>query len=109
MPSVKPVREPDAGNPQVRFEERRRETERWPRLRHRHPGESRREQRLPRPNATAPAVDSTRTCCTSRLLLGGRLLLLGVRRRLLPARPARLDAEAEERLIVEAEAAPEQR
>ena len=36
MPLVKPVREPDAGNPQVRFDERRRETEPRPRLRHRH-------------------------------------------------------------------------
>jgi RNA-directed DNA polymerase len=33
---VKPVREPDAGDPQVRFDERRWETEPRPRLRHRH-------------------------------------------------------------------------
>jgi hypothetical protein len=33
---VKPVREPDAGDPHVRFDERRWETEPWPRLRHRH-------------------------------------------------------------------------
>jgi hypothetical protein len=59
MPFVKPVREPDAGNPHVRFDERRRETERWPRLRHRRQGESRRKQRLPRPTVTAPAADST--------------------------------------------------
>ena len=58
-PAMKPVREPDAGDPQVRFDERRRETEPRTRLRHRHQGESRRQQRLPRPTATAPAVDST--------------------------------------------------
>jgi len=56
---VKPVREPDAGDPQVRFDERRWETELWPRLRHRHQSESRRQQRLPRPTDTAPAADST--------------------------------------------------
>jgi hypothetical protein len=38
--AVKPVREPDAGNPQARFDERRCETELWWRLRHRHPGEA---------------------------------------------------------------------
>jgi hypothetical protein len=58
-PLVKPVREPDAGDPQVRFDERRWETELRPRLRHRHYGESCRQQRLPRPTATAPAADST--------------------------------------------------
>jgi hypothetical protein len=58
-PAVKPVREPDAGDPQVRFDERRWETELRPRLRHRHPGESRRQQLLPRPTDTAPAADST--------------------------------------------------
>jgi len=54
-----------------------------------------------------------RTRYNQRLLLSGRLLRLrrrGVARRLLLGpRPARLDAEAEERLIVEAEAAPEER
>src|SRR5687768_16773255 len=58
-PLVKPVREPDAGDPHVRFDERRRETEPGLRLRHRHYGESRRQQLLPRPTATAPAADST--------------------------------------------------
>ena len=58
-PLVKPVREPDAGNPQVRFDERRWETELRPSLRHRHQGESRRQQLIPQPKATAPAVDST--------------------------------------------------
>jgi hypothetical protein len=57
--AVKPVREPDAGDLQVRFDERRWETELRPRLRHRHQGESRRKQRLPRPTDTAPAADST--------------------------------------------------
>src|SRR6059036_1999231 len=56
---VKSLREPDAVEPQVRFDERRRETEPRPRLRHRHDGESRRQQLLPRPTVTAPAVDST--------------------------------------------------
>lgn len=46
-------------DPQIRFDERQWETELWPRLRHRHQGESRRQQRLPRPTATAPAADST--------------------------------------------------
>jgi len=41
------VREPDAGNPQVRFDERGQETEPRSGLRHRHNGESRRQQRLP--------------------------------------------------------------
>src|SRR5215218_754629 len=58
-PLVKPVREPDAGDPQVRFDERRWETELRPSLRHRHQGESRRQQLLPRPTATPPAADST--------------------------------------------------
>jgi hypothetical protein len=58
-PAVKPVREPDAGDPQVRFDERRWETEPRPRLRHRRSGESRRKQLLPRPTDTAPAADST--------------------------------------------------
>src|SRR5205085_10556660 len=58
-PLVKPVREPDAGDPQVRFDERRWETELRPRLRHRQQGESRRQQQLPRPTDTAPAADST--------------------------------------------------
>ena len=35
------------------------ETELWRRLRHRHYGESRRQQLLPRPGATAPLLDST--------------------------------------------------
>jgi hypothetical protein len=48
---VKSVREPDAGNLQVRFDERRWETELRPRLRHRHYGESRRQQLLPRPKS----------------------------------------------------------
>jgi hypothetical protein len=39
-PLVKPVREPDAANPQVRFDERWRETEPRPRLRHRHQGKA---------------------------------------------------------------------
>jgi hypothetical protein len=46
---MKPVREPDVGDPQVRFDERRRETELRPRLRHRYQGESRRQKRLPQP------------------------------------------------------------
>src|SRR5262249_59585187 len=41
-PVVKPVGEPDAGNPHVRFDERGRETE-----------------RLPKAQATAPFLDST--------------------------------------------------
>src|ERR1700709_2256281 len=57
-PFVKPVREPDAGDPQVRFDERRWETELRPRLRHRHQRESRRQQLLPQPKATAHAADS---------------------------------------------------
>src|SRR5947209_18611736 len=52
---VKCLREPDAVEPHVRFDERRRETEPRPRLRHRHDGESRRQQLLPRPTVTAPA------------------------------------------------------
>jgi hypothetical protein len=39
-PLVKSVREPDAGDPQVRFDKRRWETELRPRLRHRHQGEA---------------------------------------------------------------------
>jgi len=39
-PLVKPVREPDARDPQVRFNERRWEAELRPSLRHRHQGES---------------------------------------------------------------------
>jgi hypothetical protein len=35
------------------------ETELWRRLRHRHHGESRRQQLLPRPGASAPLLDST--------------------------------------------------
>jgi hypothetical protein len=51
-----------------------------------------------------------RTRYNQRLLLSGRLRRRGVARRLLLGpRPARLDAEAEERLVVEAEAAPEER
>jgi hypothetical protein len=42
---MKPVGEPDAGNPHVRFDERGEETERWP----------------SRPQATAPLLDSTPT------------------------------------------------
>jgi RNA-directed DNA polymerase len=57
-PLVKLVGEPDAGDPHVRFDERRRETEPRPRLRHRHQ-RKRRQQLLPRPTATAPAADST--------------------------------------------------
>jgi hypothetical protein len=65
-PAVKPVREPDAGDPQVRFDERRWETEPRPRLRHRRSGESRRKQLLPRPTDTAPAADSTLERLTNR-------------------------------------------
>jgi hypothetical protein len=59
MLSREAVREPDAGDPQVRFDERRRERELRPSLRHRHQGESRRQQLIPQPKATAPAADST--------------------------------------------------
>ena len=58
---VKPVGEPDAGNLHVRFDERESETERWDGLRHRHVGESRRQQSLPVPKVTAPILDSTNT------------------------------------------------
>ncbi len=41
------VREPDAGNPHVRFDERGQETKLWRGTRHRRLGESRRPQQLP--------------------------------------------------------------
>ena len=52
-------REPSAGNPHAGFDERGEETwSRW-RLRHRHCGESRRQQLLPPPSTSAPLLDST--------------------------------------------------
>ena len=47
MPEVKPVREPDAGKPHVRFDERRRETELWNGLRHRHVAKAAGKRLLP--------------------------------------------------------------
>jgi hypothetical protein len=59
MPDVKPVREPDAGNPHVRFDERGRETKPTARIEAPVRRESRRQQLLPAPTATAPVLDST--------------------------------------------------
>jgi hypothetical protein len=60
-PTVNPVGEPDAGNPHVRFDERRRETEPWRGLRHPRGGESRgltatpHDLPPPRPSSTLPS------------------------------------------------------
>src|SRR5436305_10042494 len=69
-----------------------------------------------RPCKRAPCLrfSCQRTRYNQRLLLSGRMRrrrrrLGNIGRRLLLARPARLDTEAEERLVVEAEAAPEHR
>ena len=52
-------REPSAGNPHAGFDERGEETwSRW-RLRHRHQGESRRQQLLPLTSTSAPLLDFT--------------------------------------------------
>jgi hypothetical protein len=59
LPSCEACSRAGCGNPQVRFDERRWETELRPRLRHRHQCESRRQHQLPRPKATVPTVDST--------------------------------------------------
>jgi hypothetical protein len=56
---VKPVREPDAGDPHVRFDERRWETELRPRLRHRHQAKAAGNSDSLDLQATAPAADST--------------------------------------------------
>jgi len=56
---VKAVRELDAGNLHVQFDERGVETEPWIGLRHRQDGESRRQRQLPNPVAAAPRLDST--------------------------------------------------
>src|SRR5689334_10754280 len=61
---VKPVREPDAGDPQVRFDERRWETEPGSRLRHR------RIRRKP-PETATPSTYSHRA--RRRLYLAGHL------------------------------------
>jgi hypothetical protein len=52
-------REPDAGDPHVRFAERRLETELWEGLRHRHEAKAAGNSDSPFPMATAPVVDST--------------------------------------------------
>jgi hypothetical protein len=52
-------REPDAGDPHVRFDERRLETELWEGLRHRHEAKAAGNSDSPFPMATAPVVDST--------------------------------------------------
>ena len=48
------------------------ETELWRRLRHRHYGESRRQQLLPRPGATAPLLDSTCAVKRRRFSVGAK-------------------------------------
>ena len=56
---MKPVGKPDAGNPHVRFDERRLETELWRELRHRHGRKPPANSTASQPTATAPVVDST--------------------------------------------------
>ena len=56
---MKPVREPDAGDPQVRFDERRRETEPRPRLRHRIKAKAAGNSDSLDLQPPAPAADST--------------------------------------------------
>ena len=53
-------RKPDAGNPHVRFGERRVETELGRGVRHRHGAKAAGQLLPPSPTATAPLVDSTR-------------------------------------------------
>ncbi len=53
------VREPDAGDPHVRFDERRLETESWRGVRHRHRAKAAGNSYPLPPTATAPVVDST--------------------------------------------------
>ena len=53
------VREPDAGNPHVRFDERGRETGSCDGLRHRLPAKTAGQRLLPIAPATAPVPDST--------------------------------------------------
>ena len=57
------VREPDAGDPHVRFDERRLETESWRGVRHRHRAKAAGNSYPHPPTATAPVVDSTRPHC----------------------------------------------
>ena len=56
---VKPAGETDAGNPQVRFDERGTETESWKGLGHRHMAKAAGNSEKPSPNTTAPFFDST--------------------------------------------------
>ena len=73
---VKPVGEPDAGNPHVRFDERRRETASWGGLRHRRSAkaagnsDSSRLSR-PRPSSTLPPCEE-RPNAASLGIIGGR-------------------------------------
>ncbi len=53
------IREPDAGNPHVRFDERGRETGSCDGLRHRLPAKAAGQRLLPIAPATAPVPDST--------------------------------------------------
>jgi hypothetical protein len=55
------IREPDAGNPHVRFDEREWETELSVAIGAPANGESRRQRPTLRPTATAPVLDSTET------------------------------------------------
>jgi hypothetical protein len=56
---VNSIGEPDAANLHVRFDERGAETEAMVWTETPAPGESGRTQNIPRPNATAPLLDST--------------------------------------------------
>ena len=56
---VKPVGEPDAGNPQVRFDERGTETELWKGMSNRHMAKAAGNSENPSPKTTSPFFDST--------------------------------------------------
>ena len=60
-PTMKPVGKPDAGNPHVRFDERRLETELWRELRHRH-------GRKPPANSTPRSLRPPRQSSTLQLM-----------------------------------------
>jgi len=74
-----PIREPDAGNPHVRFDERGRETGLHDGLRHRLLLTAAGQQLLPIAAATAPVLDSTdfSTSATTANWLKHRVLRLG--------------------------------
>ena len=67
---MKPVGKPDAGNPHVRFDERRLETELWHELRHRHGRKPPANSTASQPTATAPVVDSIITKYRYKVLEG---------------------------------------